>query len=550
MASNLVGWALPRLQKLLPLDEESLKQIVTYADTLPKDAAADHLKDMLGDSPQAFEFIAAFNQRRQRPTNESSVPAAGPASIATSSPASGSEVPKPKARQQRKKQNIHALPPRQVGAQDHSGAAYKKREEGDYMPQQARQQKHKETVGDNLALQEKPDATQLPLITDSASLTSKPITSKPPPSAAGLLVSDALAPPSRKGSAQSSRAASPAQKTKINISGGTAMHGASTALSDLDSAIRSLEIQTNPSLAASDSVADLKKRQCNCMATRHPLLDIAPNCMNCGKVICVKQGLGPCTFCGTALLSSDEIAKVLRVLKDERGEERMKANNGSQKRADVAVGKPRAFTGRDFIAQTSARPSPLSSAHVSESEEDDAGSRAKAHRDRLLTYQANNARRTQVHDEAADYDLPSAGTNMWASPQERAQQLKKQQRMLREQEWNSRPEYEKRQVVASIDLKGRRVVRSIAEKQKPDFSADVEQEADFVPPVPEASGGRAFSNNPLLGGLIRPQAREEKGKGAEREKKTTWRRVQMDNDDNEQWLLDGGAYGERVEGTT
>lgn len=329
------------------------------------------------------------------------------------------------------------------------------------------------------------------------------------------------------------------------------MHGASTALSDLDSAIRSLEIQTNPSLA-SDSPADLKRRQCNCMATRHPLLDIAPNCMSCGKVICLKQGLGPCTFCNTPIISNDEIGKVLRILKDERGEEKMKANNASQKRAEVASGKARAFTGREFLSQTtSSKPSPLSSAAASEDE--GAKDKAKAHRDKLLTYQANNARRTQIHDEAADYDLPSSGTSMWASPAERAQQLKKQQRMLREMDWSSRPEYEKRQMVASIDLKGGKVVRRMAEVEKPDFSADESDPEDsgFQPPAPETGrkpGEGAFSNNPLVATMVRPRAKEDKGKNVEREKRSTWRRVQMDEDDNEGWILDGGTYGGRIEG--
>jgi hypothetical protein len=63
-----------------------------------------------------------------------------------------------------------------------------------------------------------------------------------------------------------------------------------------------------------------------------------------------------------------------------------------------------------------------------------------------------------------------------------------------------------------------------------------------------SSGGGAFSRNPLLGGLIRPVIRvEEKGKGRESERKQTWRRVQDDNDDNEQWILDGGVYGGRAD---
>jgi hypothetical protein len=549
----LETWAVPRLQQLLPLDEDSLKQIITYTDTLPKTVAAEHLKNLLGDSPQAFEFISSFNTRRQKPPNEAA-PKPSPVQQAsssnnatprTSSPASASEVPRAKPRQGKKKANIHALPARQLEDRGNVVGGYRKQQEEDYTPKPARPN-HKQRVADNLALREKPDAKQMPLITDSG-----PPATKQPPSAAGQLISDALAPPAKKGSASSSRNASPSRKTKIKLTGGTAMHGASTALSDLDSAIRSLEIQTNPSLA-SDSPADTKKRNCNCMGTRHPLLDMAPNCLSCGKVICLKQGLGPCTFCGSPIISNEEISKVLRILKEERGEEKMKANNASQKKAEVASGKARAFTGREFLAQTSSstKPSPLSSAAASEDE--DAKDKAKAHRDRLLAFQANNARRTRIHDEAADYDIPTSGTSMWASPQERAQQLKKQQRMLREMEWSARPEYEKRQMVASIDLKGGKIVRRMAEVEKPDFSADDEDELEdggYQAPAPEGGQAGAFSNNPLVGAMVRPKAKEDKGKGTERvERSSTWRKVQMDEDDNEGWILDGGTYGGRVEG--
>ena len=553
----LESWALPRLQQLLPIDDESLKQITQYADTLSKDAAAEHLKNLLGDDGKALEFISSFNLRRQnapsssspaQPTNHDRQPAPSQAS------GSGSGLPRASVRGGRggkKRANIHALPPRQVESRGDVSGAYQKRDEEDYMPKAARaRQMHKDQMADNLTLQEKPpDATMMPLITDDASATSKLITSKLPPSAAGPLISDSLAG-RKSGSAQYSRTSSPASKaTKVNVTGGQAMRGASTALSDLDSAIRSLEIQTNPSLSLSD--ADNEKRKCNCMATRHPLLDIAPNCHNCGKIICVKQGLGPCTFCGTPLLSVNEISKVLRVLKDERGEEKMKANNATFKKADVSQGKPRAFTGRDFLAQpsNSARSSPLSSRPATPSgSEDEASVTAKAHRDKLLNFQANNARRTQVHDEAADYDIPTSGTNMWASPAERAQQLKRQQKVMREMEWAAKPDYEKRRVVASIDVKGGKVVRRMADIEKPDFAADDEADAadDYQAPAPDGSAGQgAFSNNPLAAGLIRPKAKEDKGKEGVREKSTTWRRVQMDEDDNEAWILDGGVYGSR-----
>lgn len=236
----------------------------------------------------------------------------------------------------------------------------------------------------------------------------------------------------------------------------------------------------------------------------------------------------------------------------------MKANNASHKRAEVSQGKARAYTGRDFLAtaSTARAPSPLSSSTPAtpSGSDDEASARAKAHRDKLLNFQANNARRTHVFDEAADYDIPSAGTNMWASPAERAQQLKKQQRILREMEWNARPEYEKRRVVASIDLKGGKIVRRMADVERPDFDREVEEDREADGSGYEVStaamtshggdgGGGAFSKNPLASGLIRPTAREPKGKGVVREKKNTWRRVQMDEDDNEGWILDGGVYG-------
>lgn len=325
------------------------------------------------------------------------------------------------------------------------------------------------------------------------------------------------------------------------------MHGASTTLNDLDSAIRALELQTNPSLSSS-TPQDAAKRRCNCMATRHPLLEAAPNCLNCGKIVCVREGLGPCTFCAAPLLSAAETQAMLRVLKESRGKERMEANNAAHKRADVSKA-PRPFS--------SPRPAPSSgptslstTPATSDVESDGELARAQAHRDRLLAFQAQNARRTRVHDEAADFETPAAGQSAWATPAERAAQLRRQQKVLRELEWSARPEWEKRRVVASIDLKGGKIVRRMAEVERPE-SPEGETEEDEV----EGTGGEAgnrgagtFSRNPLLGALIRPVAREAGKAKAREERGVTWRRVQDDNDDNEQWILDGGAYGGRTEG--
>lgn len=545
--ATLVTWALPQLERLLPLDEESLKQIITYSESQSPDAAADHLKNLLGDSPQALEFITNFNSRR------------------SPAPSANNEVPKAKRGGQKKKKNIHQLPARPVESSGSAAGAYMKRDEEDYMSGKSKPRKdNREAAHSAFNLQEKPAAKQQPTPQSTSTSTNPRV--KPPPSAAGPLISDSL--PSSKNASQNasrnaSRTASPAPskaKAKVQITGGTPGHGQSSVLNDLDSAIRALEMQTNPSLSATTPEENAKRR-CNCMATRHPLLEAAPNCLNCGKIICVKEGLGPCTFCEKPLLSQADIQSMVRILREERGRERMEAHNAAQKRAEVASNKPRHMTGAAFLSSHTTSPALSPSPATSDSETEKLKA-AQAHRDKLLSFQANNAKRTRIFDEAADFDTPTSGTNMWASPQERALQLKRQQKILREQEWAAQPEYEKRRVVASIDLAGGKIVRKMAAVERPESpvsDADVEEVGDegplHQPPPPDRTrGGGAFSKNPLLGALIRPIAKVDedeggdKGKGREREKKTLWRRVQDDNDDNEQWILDGGAYGGKTEG--
>ncbi|KAK9251222.1 hypothetical protein V1507DRAFT_465312, partial [Lipomyces tetrasporus] len=59
------------LSKLLPLDEESLKQIIVYTDAHPDARTDQHLRGLLGDSPQALEFITSFKHRSAAAVAES-----------------------------------------------------------------------------------------------------------------------------------------------------------------------------------------------------------------------------------------------------------------------------------------------------------------------------------------------------------------------------------------------------------------------------------------------------------------------------------------------
>lgn len=531
--------SLAQLSQLLPLPEEDLRQVLDYASTLSKDDAVSHFGNLLGDSPLAVDFISSFNARRQ-------VPSKAPAPTASSAPTNSSDsvdaVPKAKRHTKKKRADIHTPQARQV-TNDYagpSGTAYSKKDQDlDYMAQRfsAPSSNHASRPGTPPRAKE-----------SSASSSSKQNVKSAPKqhvSSAGFLLAEALDKPKSK-SNPSSRSSTPKPPpTKISISGGTPMAGQSTAVADLDAAIRALEVSTNPSL---DNV---KARRCNCVATRHPIQSAAPNCLSCGKVICMKEGLGPCTFCGSSLLSPDEVQDMIRELKDERGRERMAANAAAHRRAEVSQ-KPVPFSQNKATAS-------ISNAGPSLAE---AANKAREHRDKLLNFQAQNAQRTTVRDEASDFDVTAAvsgtGGNMWSTPEERARELKRQQKIMREMEWNARPEYEKRRQVMSIDVVGGKVVRKMAPMERPATPESEEEDIDKPPSargnaLSETSGNRsggAFSSNPLLGSLMKPIFKA-KGKDTSqdnveqrrRDRSTRWRRVQDDLDNNEDMILDGGVKG-------
>ncbi|KAI9649923.1 hypothetical protein NHQ30_002508 [Ciborinia camelliae] len=252
---------------------------------------------------------------------------------------------------------------------------------------------------------------------------------------------------------------------------------------------------------------------------------------------------------------------MIRSLKEERGREKMRLDASTHRRAEVSRTPAPFSQPRDTDMMTPAE------------------QKAKEHRDRLLGFQAQNAQRTTVRDEAADFDTSLAASvaagggggsgmgGLWASPAERARELKRQQKVLAEQQWNAQPEYEKRRQVVSVDLVGGKIVKRMAKIEMPRFESEGEEEEGEQVDLGalrrggENGNGGTFSRNPLLGGLIKPIWSAGKGKGKEVEmemgvrvgdeeeeyshsrKKKTWRRVQDDMDDNEDIILDGGAFG-------
>ncbi|KAG8528643.1 uncharacterized protein KY384_006330 [Bacidia gigantensis] len=154
-------WAVKELEKLLPLDHDSLIQILEYTSSLSKSDSAEHLKNLLGDTPKALEFISSYNARRQ-----------DTASSVTSNAAAQTEqrqdidqsVPKSTRKGQKKKHPLHALPSRQIEGQGNVTGGYKKGSGDDYISSNKprRDPEHDAEQASTFALSSTPDARQLP----------------------------------------------------------------------------------------------------------------------------------------------------------------------------------------------------------------------------------------------------------------------------------------------------------------------------------------------------------------------------------------------------
>lgn len=47
----------------------------------------------------------------------------------------------------------------------------------------------------------------------------------------------------------------------------------------------------------------LGRYKCDCEANRHALIN---NCLNCGRIVCIQEGSGPCFFCGELVCFPEE----------------------------------------------------------------------------------------------------------------------------------------------------------------------------------------------------------------------------------------------------
>ncbi|KAI5963598.1 uncharacterized protein KGF55_002478 [Candida pseudojiufengensis] len=290
-------------------------------------------------------------------------------------------------------------------------------------------------------------------------------------------------------SRQKSKTTSELLRTKTKLSDGDKKTNKRniTNLNEIESVLNELEINN---VALNEEV----RRICNCMARRHPLFEIAPNCLSCGKIICTKEGLQPCSFCGADIIPTKDRDAIKSILEKERNE--LLHSSNKQQTPIQSINKPRKKIvvkmnpGEKFweaqdrafkLAEQEIKNEELAKLEQQEQQEqehvkalnksklDDNDSdlvKAQEKLETLLNYQETGEERTRIIDNAADFELPTQ--SIWLSPEERALNLKKQQRMLKEnqiqQERNARGEKHVEMVIK--DGKVSLVERAVPNKVK------------------------------------------------------------------------------------
>ncbi|CDF90428.1 uncharacterized protein ZBAI_02595 [Zygosaccharomyces bailii ISA1307] len=233
---------------------------------------------------------------------------------------------------------------------------------------------------------------------------------------------------------------------------------------------------------------NVRKFACNCQGNRHPLFEAAPNCLSCGKIVCIREGLhlSGCSDCGEEFISLEERLKILQLLqeeknelendtvKQERTEKQRTGKNKSGKSYKISTGiGTNLFTEQDKLFDLLERQKKREkrreevlrtkqdiekqeeqSRQVKEREETINPELAEAQErlDKLLHFQDTSAERTKIIDNVSDFSMASEGT-LWGSARERALMLKKQQRNLRKwQKMESERNGRRDKYVVSMDI--------------------------------------------------------------------------------------------------
>lgn len=147
------------------------------------------------------------------------------------------------------------------------------------------------------------------------------------------------------------------------------------------------------------------RHKCDCEAKRHSLVN---NCLNCGRIICKQENVGPCLFCGELVCYPDQQA----------------------------------------ILQTNTKQAESLYNKLMEQKPSKSLENSLKQRDKLLEFDRNSARRTKVIDDEADY---YQSNNTWLTALER-EEFQKQ-----EADMHARKHASRLSKKIAIDFMGREI---------------------------------------------------------------------------------------------
>ncbi|KAF1802511.1 putative zinc finger motif, C2HC5-type-domain-containing protein [Mucor lusitanicus] len=479
---SLESWAIDKLSVFLGFDPETLQtQILPYLLTSESpDAFADQLMEMVGTSDEALAFIQEFTERRFHPKQ---------APVDQSSRASPKPKPKPAATAS---VNATASP----SSSSTASSIPNTQSEGVFPALPSNQQPYETMWPANISVHQKKEDEYFAGLRKSRK-------SKNNKSQTNELRAAAFPSDSKQTNA-------PAKKEKKT----------SKKEMTLEAALKELDIKAE--------TPGKKRKPCQCQATKHPLLTAAPNCLNCGKIICTAEGVGPCSFCESPVLSKEQQLALIAEAKRKRAEHKQ-AQNQPAKRAPGSAnnGGRAAYASKLGGGHISSYGSPYQS-----SDDDDSRLKAEQHKEKLLEFQRTSAQRSTVIDQATDFELPTDQSNPWLTSQEKALMLKKQQSNLRRIE---RKGQSNRHKVMTIDVQTKQVKVQDADSLS---SSDDDEDSQPVTKMDlskkkasnDNSSAGTYAYNPLLKGIEAPKfvgKSTKKTKGQLRRKE----RVQYDVDD-------------------
>ncbi|EPY50803.1 thyroid receptor interacting protein [Schizosaccharomyces cryophilus OY26] len=239
-------------------------------------------------------------------------------------------------------------------------------------------------------------------------------------------------------------------------------------LADIERAIHQVEISQRSS--------NSNRRSCDCQGRKHPLNEAAPNCLNCGKIICMLEGMGPCTFCKTPVISKTQQLELLQELK-KAGSDLKQASNQKTKSKHMSSKHQFQKLNNSSIHSIFIDPKQLEQKAIE----------AEQRKNVLLNFDRTAAQRTKIIDEAADFDPTMLASDTWASPAEKALNLVKVQQALAQKE-------KKKKKVLSISLSGKKVVVDQKDESSDEEMPDDEQRKFMETKDIEASTKQKSSN--------------------------------------------------------